>query len=91
VDHRGVDDAVVLERLPELRVREDHALQRGLVVNPGQLVLFEEVPGVVRALPHQLANVLGAVIDVEVPGPAHAGAPFLNENGGFRLAGRQPS
>ena len=70
VDHRAVHHRL-LEGLAQLGVGQDHALEGGLMVDPRELVFREEVARVVRTLAHQLANVFTAVVEVEVPGPAH--------------------
>src|SRR5262249_52617725 len=72
VDHARVHHAGRrIERLPQLGVREHHALERTLMIDPRQLVLFEEVLGLPGTLSHQLTNVLGAIVEIQVQGAAH--------------------
>ncbi len=76
VDHRAVRDAGRVERLPQLGVGEDHPVQGVLVVHPRELVLVHEIACFARSLAHQMASILGAIVQVHVPGAAHAAAPF---------------
>src|ERR1700687_2170267 len=69
-------------------MRENHALERALVINPGQFVLLEEVYRLARALPHQRPHVLGAIVEVQVPGPAHGGSSFVQRTRRFALGRR---